>query len=71
VKVLSLRAQGRSWAAIAQELGIGEGTVRRAAQASAKIPSEAAPASGLLSVPADASFQLPEASVSGVEGGTS
>ena len=29
-KITSLRAQGRSWTAIAVELGIGEGTVRRA-----------------------------------------
>ena len=29
-RVASLRAQGRSWARIARELGIGEGTVRRA-----------------------------------------
>jgi DNA invertase Pin-like site-specific DNA recombinase len=31
-----LRKDGRSWANIAEELGVGEGTVRRAAQASAK-----------------------------------
>jgi DNA invertase Pin-like site-specific DNA recombinase len=31
-QIVVLRAQGRSWAAIAAELGIGEGTVRRAAQ---------------------------------------
>jgi DNA invertase Pin-like site-specific DNA recombinase len=35
-QVALLRGQGRSWAAIAVELGVGEGTVRRAAQASAK-----------------------------------
>jgi DNA invertase Pin-like site-specific DNA recombinase len=29
-RITSLRAQGRSWTAIAVELGIGEGTVRRA-----------------------------------------
>jgi DNA invertase Pin-like site-specific DNA recombinase len=34
--IASLRAQGASWAAIGKKLGIGEGTVRRAAQASAK-----------------------------------
>ncbi len=33
-----LRAQGRSWAKIGEELGVGEGTVRRAAQKSAKNP---------------------------------
>ncbi len=37
--VARLRASGKSWAAIADELGIGEGTVRRAAQTSAKNPS--------------------------------
>jgi len=31
-KVASLRAQGRSWAAIGDELGVGEGTVWRAAK---------------------------------------
>ncbi len=30
-KIASLRSKGRSWTAIATELGIGEGTVRRAA----------------------------------------
>ena len=35
-QIASLRAQGLSWLAIAKQLGIGEGTVRRAAQASAK-----------------------------------
>jgi len=34
--VASLRARGASWAAIAYDLGVGEGTVRRAAQKSAK-----------------------------------
>jgi len=34
--VASLRAQGLSWAKIAEQLGVGEGTVYRAAQASAK-----------------------------------
>ncbi len=37
--VARLRASGKSWTAIADELGIGEGTVRRAAQKSAKNPS--------------------------------
>jgi DNA invertase Pin-like site-specific DNA recombinase len=35
-RIAALRAQGRSWASIGSELGIGEGTVRRAALASAK-----------------------------------
>ncbi len=38
-RVARLRAEGASWAAIGKSLGIGEGTVRRAAQASAKNPS--------------------------------
>ncbi len=38
-RVARLRAQGASWVAIADELGVGEGTVRRAAQKSAKNPS--------------------------------
>jgi DNA invertase Pin-like site-specific DNA recombinase len=35
-KIASLRADGLSWAKIAEKLGVGEGTVYRAAQASAK-----------------------------------
>jgi DNA invertase Pin-like site-specific DNA recombinase len=38
-KIASLRAQGRSWTSIAGELGLGEGTVRRVAQLSAKNPA--------------------------------
>ena len=41
-RIASLRAQGHSWEAIGRELGIGEGTVRRAARTSAKIPAETA-----------------------------
>ena len=37
-RVAVLRAQGHSWAKIGEELGVGEGTVRRAAQKSAKNP---------------------------------
>ena len=44
-KIASLRADGLSWAKIAERLGVGEGTVYRAAQASAKIPSLTMPAS--------------------------
>jgi DNA invertase Pin-like site-specific DNA recombinase len=43
-----LRAQGLSWASIATELGVGEGTVRRLAHGSAKNPTGAAPVSPLL-----------------------
>ncbi len=44
LQVDHLRAQGLSWLAIAQRMGVGEGTVRRASQASAKraIPHTAA-----------------------------
>ena len=41
-RVAALRARGHSWAAIAYELEVGEGTVRRAAQTSAKNPLELA-----------------------------
>ena len=37
-RIARLRRTGASWAAIGQELGVGEGTVRRAAQTSAKNP---------------------------------
>ena len=37
-KIAALRAQGLSWARIAAELGVGEGTVFRMARASAKNP---------------------------------
>ena len=46
-QIALLRHQGRSWAAIAVELGIGEGTVRRAALASAKNLLGTMPASSL------------------------
>jgi DNA invertase Pin-like site-specific DNA recombinase len=36
-RIATLRAEGLSWAKIAQRLGVGEGTVYRAAQASSKI----------------------------------
>jgi DNA invertase Pin-like site-specific DNA recombinase len=44
-RIALLRSQGFSWATIAERLDVGEGTVIRAAQASAKIPSRPAPAS--------------------------
>jgi DNA invertase Pin-like site-specific DNA recombinase len=43
-KIASLRAEGLSWAKIAERLGVGEGTVYRAAQASAKTVLLASPA---------------------------
>ncbi len=45
-KVAELRAQGTSWRAIAHELGVGVGTVRRAAQERSRNDSVAAAASG-------------------------
>jgi|SRR5215469_3782949 len=42
-RVAALREQGLSWAKIAERLGIGEGTVYRAAHAPAKIPSSRRP----------------------------
>jgi DNA invertase Pin-like site-specific DNA recombinase len=42
-KITALRSQGLSWAKIGEVLGLGEGTVRRSAQASAKNPSQTTP----------------------------
>jgi DNA invertase Pin-like site-specific DNA recombinase len=39
-QIATLRAQGLAWAAIAERLGIGEGTIMRRIRASAKIPTE-------------------------------
>ena len=44
-RVARFRAQGLSWAKIAAELGVGEGTVYRLAQASSKNPIGSAPVS--------------------------
>jgi DNA invertase Pin-like site-specific DNA recombinase len=44
-RICALRAEGLSWAAIAERLAIGEGTVYRAAHASAKNPARRAPVS--------------------------
>lgn len=41
-RIAALRAEGFSWATIAKRLGVGEGTVYRAAHASARNPSAAA-----------------------------
>jgi DNA invertase Pin-like site-specific DNA recombinase len=43
-KIASLRADGLSWAKIAERLGVGEGTVYRAAQVSAKTVLATSPA---------------------------
>lgn len=40
-----LRARGLSWAKIAKQLGVGEGTVYRLAHSPAKNPTDAAPVS--------------------------
>jgi DNA invertase Pin-like site-specific DNA recombinase len=42
-KIASLRSDGLSWAKIGEVLGLGEGTVRRSAQASARNPSKTTP----------------------------
>lgn len=42
-RIAALRSQGLSWAKIGEALGLGEGTVRRSAQPSARNPSETAP----------------------------
>ena len=44
-RIASLRAQGLSWAAVGERLGVSEGTARNAALASAKNPSLRAPVS--------------------------
>lgn len=43
-QIARLREQGLSWLVIAETLGVGEGTVRRLAQASAKNPAPSAAA---------------------------
>jgi DNA invertase Pin-like site-specific DNA recombinase len=43
-RIASLRTQGLSWAKIGEELGVGEGTIRRLALASAEIPLRWEPA---------------------------
>ncbi len=42
-KIAALRSRGLSWAKIGEALGVGEGTVRRSAQVSARNPSESVP----------------------------
>jgi len=42
-RIAVLRGKGCSWASIAKEMGIGEGTARRAGLASAKNPLETPP----------------------------
>jgi DNA invertase Pin-like site-specific DNA recombinase len=48
-EIAKLRSQGMSWAKIASSMGVGEGTVYRAARASAKNVCAASPASVLQS----------------------
>jgi DNA invertase Pin-like site-specific DNA recombinase len=44
-RIAALRKEGLSWAKIAERLGLGEGTVYRAAHTSAKIPASRKPVS--------------------------
>ena len=44
-KIATLRTEGLSWAKIAEQLGVGEGTAYRAAGTSAKIPASQEPLS--------------------------
>ena len=48
-QIAALREQGCSWRAIASELGVGEGTVRRAAMPRAKNVSEIGTGNALVS----------------------
>ena len=48
-QIAALREQGHSWRAIANELGVGEGTVRRAALPRAKNVSEIGTGTALVS----------------------
>ena len=63
VRIAALRASGRTWTSIAQELGVGEGTVRRAA--AAKNLLQIAPASALVPVLEPGHFDPPQTFVSG------
>jgi DNA invertase Pin-like site-specific DNA recombinase len=45
-RIAALRAEGFSWAKIAERLGVGEGTVYRAAQASSKNHLRTIPTTG-------------------------
>ncbi len=49
-RIAALRAEGLPWAKIAEQLGVGEGTVYRAAQASAKNHLRAIPTDGVFEV---------------------
>jgi DNA invertase Pin-like site-specific DNA recombinase len=51
VRIAALRSQGLSWAKIGEQLGLGEGTVRRTAVPSAKNPFKIAPATPVESAP--------------------
>ena len=44
-EIARLKSEGFSWAKIAEELGVGEGTVRKYAQESAKNPQKSLPVS--------------------------
>ena len=62
-RITALRASGRTWTSIGQELGVGEGTVRRAA--AAKNLLQIALASALVPVLEPGHFDPPQIFVSG------
>lgn len=68
-RVAGLRAAGLSWLAIAQQLGVGEGTVRRTAAAagllSANHPAQSETASGVFSAAVAAGSRTPQPNDSG------
>jgi DNA invertase Pin-like site-specific DNA recombinase len=46
-RITALRSQGLSWARIGEQLGLGEGTIRRTAATSAKNPLKTVPATAV------------------------
>ena len=60
-RIAALRRVGRSWAAIGQELGVGEGTVRRAARNQQDVPldTERSRVRRMRSVPSSEGLQSP------------
>jgi hypothetical protein len=64
-QIAALREQGLSWRTIASQLGVGEGTVRRAALSSAKNVSEMGTGTALVSGAASAERNTPQTHVYG------
>jgi hypothetical protein len=64
-QIALLRAEGLSWAKIASKLNIGEGTVYRMVQASAKISTNSPSVSHCNTQPTEVSFNPPQTSVFG------